>query len=385
MKMMKRMLVLGVCLGMACSVSANELSQFVAGKIQQAQKYQQEDNLVEAVRVLEALEPSRSYDQAFVARMLGVYFWQHGDSKGAILQLEKAVASGVLGDEYAWKTQRMLADLYLNEREFKSALGHYEALLTTAPESEKTELYLRITQSNFQLKQWSHVISNANHFKRSNRVWTVPVLSLKLASELEQKQFKDGIKTLDQLLLLEPDKLAWWQQQAGLYMQIGDQKRALQVLALAQRQGVDLSVTYLRTMAQLYASQGMPERAARQMRAVVESDTSNVKWLVEQATYWQMAKEWQQSIEVWKVAAKLDKQHQWPLAQLLLQQGENQAALAVLEKITKPTADQQLAKTRAYYKLKQNHQALRYAQLAYKQSPSQGAKAWIDYLSTVTQ
>ncbi|MCV5374182.1 hypothetical protein OFD18_38985, partial [Escherichia coli] len=76
----------------------------------------QEEKLKEAISTLESLDLSRGYDQAFVARMLGIFYWQNEQVKPAIKQLDFAVSSGLLQDEQAWQTRKMLADILLNEQ-----------------------------------------------------------------------------------------------------------------------------------------------------------------------------------------------------------------------------------------------------------------------------
>ncbi|MDF5586333.1 hypothetical protein P3719_26130, partial [Vibrio parahaemolyticus] len=126
--MMKKFLIGTVLSLSALSTIASELSQYTAARVQRAHNLAQEEKLKEAISSLEAMELSRGYDQAYVARMLGIFYWQNEQTQAAIKQLELAVNSGLLQDEQAWQTRKMLADILLNEQRFSKALPHYYAL-----------------------------------------------------------------------------------------------------------------------------------------------------------------------------------------------------------------------------------------------------------------
>ncbi len=72
--MMKKFLIGTVLSLSALSTIASELSQYTAARVQRAHNLAQEEKLKEAISSLEAMELSRGYDQAYVARMLGIFF-----------------------------------------------------------------------------------------------------------------------------------------------------------------------------------------------------------------------------------------------------------------------------------------------------------------------
>ncbi|PSW20324.1 hypothetical protein C9I98_09755 [Photobacterium sanctipauli] len=372
-----------IALVMASSPVLAELSQFTAGRVQRANNLQQEDKLDEAIAILKELSPSRAYDQAFVQRMLGVFYWQQGNLTAAIDNLTQAVSSGLLEDEQAWVTQRMLADILLSDEQFKRALPHYYELTKSIPENQKAdELWLRIAQSHYQIEEWQPVLKAIDqHIRFASKVDVQP-LTIKLGAQLQLKQWKASIPTLEALIALEPEKVVWWQQLAGIQLRLGQSKNALGTLAMANRQGVELSQQDLKTLGQLYAQNGVPERAAR-IYAELDEVKSDIDLASAQAQYWQMAKEWDKAITAWKVAAKLDAKYRWPLAQVLLQEGQYNAALAELDKVSdnKRAADVELARVRAYYKLADFDKAILHAKRADNIESTSASKSWIKYLS----
>ena len=375
--------VVALALVLVTGAAQAELSRYTAGKVQRAQTLQQEEKLGEAIALLAEMSPSKAYDAAFVQRMLGVFYWQKGDVKNAIANLSKAVESGLLKDEQAWVTQRMLADILLSDEQFKRALLHYYQLSKAIPENQKAdELWLRIVQAHYQISEWKQVLSAMTTYEKLNRVDEVQPLSMKLGAQLQLQKWRESLPTLQRLIMLEPNKAVWWQQTAGIQLRLSRSKDALDTLALAKRQGVELSQQDLKTLAQLYAQRGIPERAAV-IYAQLKGAKTDVELVSSQAMYWQMAKEWDKAISIWALAAELDNKHRWPLAQLLLQEGHYRKAIAELDKVTLKGRkdDVELAKVRAYYKLENYDKAIIHAKLANNIKSTSASKSWIKYLS----
>lgn len=378
---MKKFLITTLLSLTAASAIAQELSQYTASRVQRAHSLAQEEKLKEAISTLESLDLSRGYDQAFVARMLGIFYWQNEQVKPAIKQLDFAVSSGLLPDEQAWQTRKMLADILLNEQQFAKALPYYYELSKAVPKNQKAhEVWLRIAQSHYQLSQWNKVLSAMGRYEKFGQPDELGPLSIKLSSELELKKWQPAIVTIKRLIAIEPERVEWWRQLVALHLRVDDSKRALDAMALAKLQGVALSQDDFKLLAQLYAKRGIPERAALIMERLEDLNVDS-QLKAQQATYWQMAKEWDKSIDSWRVAAKLDSKYYWNYSQLLVQQGHYQQALAALDKVKGRNADVALIKTRAYYKLNRLDDALANAKRANEIKPSNQAKSWVKYLT----
>lgn len=378
---MKKLLITTLLSLTAASALAQELSQYTASRVQRAHSLAQEEKLKEAISTLESLDLSRGYDQAFVARMLGIFYWQNEQVKPAIKQLDFAVSSGLLQDEQAWQTRKMLADILLNEQQFAKALPHYYELSKAVPKNQKAhEVWLRIAQSHYQLSQWNKVLSAMGRYEKFGQPDELGPLSIKLSSELELKKWQPAIVTIKRLIAIEPERVEWWRQLVALHLRVDDSKRALDAMALAKLQGVALSQDDFKLLAQLYAKRGIPERAALIMEQLEDLNVDS-QLKAQQATYWQMAKEWDKSIDSWRIAAKLDSKYYWNYSQLLVQEGHYQQALAALDKVKGRNADVALIKTRAYYKLNRLDDALANAKRANEIKPSNQAKSWVKYLT----
>ncbi|WP_330960096.1 tetratricopeptide repeat protein [Photobacterium sp. 53610] len=368
-------------------VFSAQLSQYSAGKVQQAQKLQQEDKLGEAIALLKGMDISRAYDRAFIDRVLGVYYWQAEQPAQSIKHLTQSVESGLLEDEQARSTQRMLADILLSQAQYKTALKHYYVLSQAIPATEKAdELWLRIAQAHYQIEEWQAVLKALKNYESSHRKDEIQPLSLKLGAQLQLSQLAPALTTLNRLIALEPQKTLWWRQMAGIQMQLSRHRHALETLALAKRQDVALSQQDIKTLGQLYAQQGIPEKAARTF-ALLENSETDKDLIVTQARYWQMAKEWDKAMTFWRKAIKHDAQYRWQLAQLLLQEGHYQLALTELKQIHQKGrgAEVELAQVRAYYKMRQFEQALIHAKKADHLESTETSRGWIKYLNQIRE
>ncbi|MGL5654876.1 MAG: tetratricopeptide repeat protein [Vibrio sp.] len=366
---------------------AAELSPYTANRVMQANQLAQQNKLNDAIQVLKQTEISRSYDRAYVARMLGVFYWQNDQIPAAISSLKLAVESDELQDQQAWTTRKMLADLLTSQQQYRPALQHYYQLAAAIPsEQNGADLWLRVAQLHFQLQEWPAVLKAVGHSAQYAPQDAVLPLSLQLGAELNLERWQPAIRSLKRLLVLEPQKSEWWRQLVSLELHVGQPKHALSTLALAKLQQVELTQQDLRLLAQLYAQHGVPERAAQVLDSL-EDAASNQQLITERAIYWQRAKEWDKAIATWRLAAKQEAKYHWQVAQLLLQEGHYQQALTELELVKEPDQQAQvaLAKTRALYKLNQLEAALLQAKRADTLQASDSAKQWIKYLSHLRQ
>ncbi|MUJ22132.1 tetratricopeptide repeat protein [Aliivibrio fischeri] len=383
--MMKKLVLMSMLVAWAVNVHSAELSKYTANKVQRAQSLQQQEKLNEAIEVLGGVNTSKAYDKAFVARMLGVFYWENNQKSLAIKNLDYAVSSGELKDTQAWVTERMLADLLLMEQQYKKSLPHYYQLVKSLPKNEKgNELWLRIAQIHYQLTEFTSTLKAIQRYESYRQPDSLTPLSLKFGSQVQLKQWKSVIPTLERLIVLEPEKLTWWRQLVTAHLQLHQTKQALSVLVLADRKGLSLPEQDIMLLAQLYAKQGIPEQAAITLKRLSKANTDG-DLLVEQAVYWQQAKEWQQSILYWGKAAKVSPRYYWQEAQLLLQQKEYQLALASLAKVKDPKRKQTvlLAQAKAYYKLNRIEESLIKAKKANDITSTNETKGWVNYLSNL--
>ncbi|OIQ26771.1 MAG: hypothetical protein BM561_01360 [Vibrio sp. MedPE-SWchi] len=359
---------------------ANELSHSTAQRVQRAHTHSLDGELKEAIELLESVSTKREYDKAFVARMLGVFYWQNDQVEAAIGQLKYAVESGSLEQEQSVDTTKMLADLYLSNVQYEQALHYYQRLVELGHADEMT--YLRITQSYYQLAKWPDVLTAIKQYQKLEPTLDVAMLSMRLGAEFQLKQWSRASSTLGLLIELEPDNARWWQQLVSIEIRRERSNSALNVLTLSKLQGIPLSQQEVRMLSQLYSNQGIPKKSAETL-ALLDDAKSDRELIVRQAQLWQQSKQWETAIQYWKMAADFDTKYHWKVAQLYLSQREYEPALAALDRIPEKqlSALMRSAKVQAAYRTQQLKLALQYAEQARDFESTAESEHWVVYLS----
>ncbi len=395
---MKRIaaIVLGAFLMMFnVSAHANQLSNYAGKKLHQASQLQQEEKLPEAIVLLEGLALESDYDQAFIQRVLGVYYWQSEQPSKAVQALNESVKLNALALTDQWKTRQMLADILFSDQQYQSAIQHYVILLKTeypstddkiqkAQANEKNNIQLRMSMAYYQLQKWQHSLSRIKQYNPTSSKDTLQALKIRIVSELQLEKWKDAEKTINRIIRFEPNQKSWWQQLASIQLQQGKRQTALETYALSKHQAIPFTVNEYIVMAQLYGQYKMPEKAGRILEEmfVQYPNSQSEKNLSLQTIYWQMAKEWDKAITGWQRVASMNPKHHWRLAQLLIQESRYKQALGIIDK-AKPYAnrhDFSLAKIRLLYKLNRFQDALAEAKRLNEKIPSRTAEGWISYL-----
>lgn len=364
------------------SANAADLSRYTASKLQQAQKYESSGDLHSAIQVLQSVENQREYDAAFVQQSLGVYYWKAGDLAQSIHHLTLAVNYDVLSEQQQQSTRQMLANLLFNQQQYQKALEQYYVLVRAkATKSSQAQLWLNIAKAHYQLKEWNNVITASNATLAAGYAKQIDPLSMKLAALVEQKEWQQAGSVLKRLLILEPNNAIWWRQLVNIELRAGNTKQALDALALADKQ-IELTAQERRLLASLYAHNGAPERAAVTLEHIDQA-RSELELIVEQAKYWQTAKELETAEHLWLKAARLDGQYYWQYVLVLTYQDKWQQALQSIDKVQNPTTETALLKVQILYALERVDQALSMAKSALDNTPDTQIENWIAFLEKV--
>lgn len=364
---------------------SKELSRRTARQVQNAYELQLKEKPDEAITILAKLNPSGQYDLAYVNRMLGGLYWQTQQPQLAIKTLTLAIEQEALPAVQHRDTQKMLADILLMEGRYKLAESYYQGLMPAYEQAKDLDwLWLRIAQAQYQQEKWAQVEKSIGYQQRYRRQAKlqpkVMPLNMMLGALLAQKKWQTAIPTASSLRALEPDNYVWWRQLITLYIYTQQQQQALITLQQADRVGFELSEQYLMLMAQLYAQDGVPQKAAQTYTRLKGLDNS-ATLLAQQAEYWQGAKEWDKATSVWFKAAQIDNKYYWQHALLLLKMRDHKRALVSMDKLTNQTSQMLLAKTQALSALGEKKQALQVATELHKIESSDESLRWIKYLS----
>ncbi|CAM3061014.1 tetratricopeptide repeat protein [Vibrio rarus] len=375
---------------LSMQVNAQELSRSVASKVHQAYELQSKDNNATAIQILEKIRGRHAYDTAVVQRMLGILYWQQKQNIQAEEALFQAVKVNGLPIEQQIETQRMLGDIQLSNGHTDKALMTYQQVIAQNNQHKVLDaksiqsIWLRIAQGHYRQQQWQEVTTAIGGYHSSGGKVTVPVLNLQLGAQLSLQRWHSALKSTLMLRGFEPKQSRWWLQALNLYLRVENFPQALATLKQYERAGFALSDAQYRLMAQLYAKQKVPQKAAEILHRLNKQDNRQGKDLAMEAQYWQQARYWSHALQAWSRATSLDSQYRWSYIQLLMTNKNYQTALVELDKVTR-SARRELSRVNAYYHLGKFPQALHYAQKANQIKTSESTLSWIRYLNQLTQ
>ncbi|ELU4007991.1 tetratricopeptide repeat protein [Vibrio vulnificus] len=367
----------------ALAASGTNVSQYTARVMQNAQQLADNNALADAIAKLNSAEVSRPDDVAALSKLLGIYYWQAEQFTRSIASLEKALSFELFTFEEEWVTRRMLTQLYLTQGDYKKAIPHLNKLLKQVPENESAaEIWRYLAQAQYSVENWRETIAATKRFQRVENKPDTTILSLALAAHVQLEQWKSVIPLAKQLIALEPSNKNWWLQAYNAYLNLGQEKSALDMLTLIELQGLELNEAETKSLAYLYAAQGIYQKAAQTL-ARIENSQQDPKLIKLQAQYWQAAKEWQQALKFWQRLAKQESQYQWEVAILENQLQRYQQVLISLAEMDNPQRqfDAQLLKINALYRLERIDQAYAQAKKADALRSTKQTQTWLKFLS----
>ncbi|MBE4618537.1 tetratricopeptide repeat protein [Vibrio navarrensis] len=361
----------------------SDISPYALRYMQQAQTLSAKEQNQQAIEHLLTAEVSRPGDVAAISRMLGILYWQSEQAEHSVMALEKALNALGLADDEQWRTRRMLSSIYLTLGQFRQSLPHLELLTQSIPEGENAaEVWLHLAQAHYSLEQWRETLLALEKQRKLDPKPSVAVLSISLGAHAQLEQWSQVVDNAKQLIALQPEKKIWWMQAYSGYLNLRQQKAALDILTLAQLKGIALLDSELKSLAYLYASQGIYEKAAVTLSQLEQAD-SDLELIRLQAQYWQAAKEWQKSLHFWHKAAEIESKYHWEVAVLQNQLQKYQQVIASLDQMENQQRfyDAQLLKVNALYRLNRLEAALALAKKADAIKSSTQTQSWVRFLS----
>ncbi|MCL1078969.1 hypothetical protein D5R81_03335 [Parashewanella spongiae] len=364
------------------------MGQSTGKKIQKAFKAYGEDLFDESIAILLEANPKNDFDKASVARFLGNLYAQKEQYTKALNQLKLAADTNVLGGTEHADTLRAVADLSMQDKNYKQAIEHYEKWMTFTCKSD-VKVYTLLAVAHVQLKQWDDVIVNAD---KAIAIADKPIKDLynaKVNAYFNKKQNKNAIKVLETAVQLFDDDGALWRQLAQFYLATENYKQALATYDLAYKAGFLESASDITRLAQLLSQGGSGYKAAKVYNKHLKSGLieKNAKSFKQLAVFYQSAKEFKLAADNYGEAAALDNDPKLYLKQgqfLTLSERYGQAVNAfnkALKANIKNRGAVHVELGRAYLELKQYKSAYKSFQLAMKDKKSaRTAKGMLSYV-----
>ncbi len=344
-----------------------------------------------AIQVLLDIKPSKAYDKAYVNRFIGIMYANLGDNEDKTIEyLKKAVKPDILNEGDQGEAIKLLADMQMQVKDYKSALTNYYAWMDFTGKSD-AQTYLKIANAYYSLKQFDKVIEPADKAIAAfgDKPNQNPYI-LKIQSYFERKMYKDTIKVSETVLQIFPDNKLWWTQLSMFYLLVEDYDKAAQTLDLAYKLGHLDKEGQIKTLASLYSQSEAPYKAALLLEKYIASglikrDDKNISTL---ANAWHSAQHIDKAASYYGELAKMtnDAKHYRKQGMLLKQDEQFSKAIVALNKAIELGVDGQgriqMSIAESYFYLEKYKQAYAAIQKAMKDpSTRKTAKGWKSFIA----
>ncbi len=309
----------------------------VGKKIQKAFEAYTADDIDGALVILKDINAKKDYEKAYVSRFIAVMYATKGDNeKEAISYLKIAIAPDILNEGDQGEALKLLADLQMQTKDYKGALGNYYAWMAFTGKDDGNT-WVKIAQANYELQQLDKMIVPADKAIAAfgDKQNQNPYI-LKLTSYYERKQYLEAIKVLETVILIFPENKTWWTQLPMFYLLVENYPKAVQTLDLAYKQGFLDKESQIKTLASLYSSTEAPFKAARLLEkhiasGLIKRDDKNISTL---ANAWHAAQHVGTAAKYYGELAKMtnEAKHYRKQGMLLKQDEQFSKAIPALKK-----------------------------------------------------
>ncbi|QSX38502.1 tetratricopeptide repeat protein [Shewanella sedimentimangrovi] len=365
------------------------VGESAAKKVQKSFQSYTDGKLDEAIAILLEANPKNDFDKAYVDRMLGNFYAEKGQMGTAIKYLKSAVDADILGGTDHAGTMKLYADLLLQEKKFKEAIGYYYKWMDFSCKKDDSTVYRRIGVAYTELKEWDKVLSVADQGLAHATSPDKGLYQMKLTAYFNKKQYKDAVKVLEIMVPLFQEDKTLWVQLAQFYLLTEDYPKSLATYDLSYRNGFLETAGNVTRYTQLLAQNGSPYRAAKVFEkhlkeGLVESNEKNLSIL---AGFYHNAKELKEAAGYYGKAAAVNNDGKLYLKQgrLLALDQKYSEAIPVLQKSVEAGLDNP---GEAHFELALAHLSLKQYKSAYKEAKlaandkktERSAKSYIAYI-----
>lgn len=342
--------------------------------------------LDQALANIDKIKPRSRFDKAYINRFKGNLYWETGDEKKALQALMLAVSEDALAEKEQRQSQRMVADLYLNQKQTAFAIEQYQDLIEGGTSED---LYKHLAIAYYQQKSWHKLVDATHNAIKLSIEFNQSVHILQLSGLYELKDYKNANKILVKLTHQDPGNKRWWMQLASTYRLLKQDKKALATYELAYQQGFMSTSNEIKQLANFRASLGAPYQAALLLEFALQKQQvdADAKTYEQLAMFWQVAREYDYAQQYWGKSADLsgDAKHYLTQAQLLYLLGQYDKMLTVLALVKSESESLQgkvaLTQIQALFALKKYSQAKRIALvLTDNNSSKKRALQWVKLL-----
>ncbi|MAS83638.1 MAG: hypothetical protein CMF44_03210 [Legionellales bacterium] len=193
----------------------------------------------------------KDYDAAVVHQTVGYIHNNLGDFKASAESFVKALSYDALPEEVTHKLYYTVTQLLIYSEKYQEGLNYILKWFENEKKPEP-EAYILAATAYYYLENHQEVISYASKAVSLTKTPPLNWYELLLSGYYETNDFDNAALTLEDIIIKYPAKKKYWIQLAGIYQQLGRDKKALAVYELAyakdflkKKQIVQLCKNYL--------------------------------------------------------------------------------------------------------------------------------------------
>lgn len=264
-----------------------------------------QDLVDEAIAELQGVKSNNEFDTATLNRFLG-NLYATKDEKQSIKYLTLAVAPDLLTFSDQSTSMKLLADMLLQDKQYQKAIKAYEDWILFTGE-QNADAYMRIGNAYYLMNQHEKVLPAADDAIRFSAKPESNHYQLKMGSLYELKRYKELVAVVETMVQLFPENKQFWVYLGNFYTLTEEYGKALSTLQLAYSQGYLEKDSEVRMLAQMYANNNIPYKAAVTMEkhmksGLVKKDKTNLTFI---ASNFQAAREFIRAADYYGELAKL--------------------------------------------------------------------------------
>jgi tetratricopeptide (TPR) repeat protein len=286
-----------------------------------------EDQLDDALGGLVRLEKKNlsKYEKALVQQMFGFVYAQQNNEAEAIKHFEQSLALESLPAKAQQGMLYSLAGLNAAEENYQNSIDtlrewfRYEA-------DPIPDAYMLIGSSFSEMEQYGdalpYVLKAIEKAEKPRENWYM----LALAIHFQQDNFADAAEVLVRMLQYWPDNARYWEMLAGCYLELEDDKSALDTMMVSYSNGMLTKPTRIKAAAQLNMMRDTPYTAGvivdeALTEGYLEEDEANLKMLLQA---WLASREYDRAVDVINRLGKFAEDGEYFLqaAQIFSETGE---------------------------------------------------------------
>ena len=254
---------------------------------------------ISELEVLATEVEANSLDLALTLQTLGYAKMSDEKFDEAIDYLRRSLALDKLPENVKYNVGYMIAQLYAAQSQYDEALD-FAAEWFMSLEAPNANQLIFMANIFAQNNRYAEAIQYAERAIALSPKPRESWYQLITASYFQMEDFAGAAKTLSTMVTIWSDKAGYWEQLASVYLSQDSEARALGVLKLAWLSGVLEKESSIRTLVQLTAARGIPERAARLINAAFEQALleENAQHLNLLASALTNAKEYESAVKV---------------------------------------------------------------------------------------